>query len=64
MLKNNMQDGMITLPEGELFPVNYESVCVNANKYFLKRMDDVIFNYFDKFILKNNIIIITTNYFN
>ena len=54
MLKNNMQDNIITLPEGESFPVNHGSLCVNANKFFLKRMDDVIFNYFDKFILKNN----------
>ena len=52
MLNIDLKDNMILLPDGETFPVNFGSAWMkNANKYFKKKMDDLVLEYFDKFIL-------------
>lgn len=54
MLNNDIKDNILTLPDNESFPVNYGEKSPNANKLFKKEMDEVVLNYFDQFIFKDN----------
>ena len=54
MINSEMKDDILVLPEGESFPVNYGSKLLNDNKLFKKRMDELVLNYFDKFVLNSN----------
>lgn len=54
MLDTDIKDDIITLPEGDTFPVNYGDKSFNSNNLFKKSMDDLIYNYFDQYILNND----------